>query len=100
MRRRSSAARACMRAGISSEKSSKRRSGMALRPSALRPQPRLAAGLGELAYAQDVALALGHRDDAARIEQIEHVACLDALIVGGQGHEVAALVAVRPARRE
>ena len=41
-------------------------------------QERLAAGLGEVAHAQDVALALGHRDHAARVEQVEDVARLDA----------------------
>src|SRR5262245_50616239 len=34
-------------------------------------EPALAARLRELAHAADVRLALGHRDDAARVEQIE-----------------------------
>ena len=50
------------------------------------PEPGRAAGLGELAHAQDVALALGHRDHAAGVEQVEDVACLDALVVGRQRH--------------
>src|SRR3569832_674716 len=52
----------------------------------LRMQPGLAAGLGELADAQDVALALSDGDDAAGVEQIEDVARLDALVVGRQRH--------------
>jgi hypothetical protein len=35
-------------------------------------------------YAQDVALPLGHRDHAARVEQVEDVARLDALVIGRQ----------------
>ena len=41
-------------------------------------QESLAAGLGQIAHPQDVALPLGHRNDAARVEQVEHVAGLDA----------------------
>ena len=59
------------------------------RAAALGPEPGRAAGLGELAHAQDVALALGHRDHAAGVEQVEDVARLDALVVGRQRHEVA-----------
>ncbi len=44
--------------------------------------------LGEVAHAQDVALPLGHRDDAARVEQVEDVAGLDRLVVGRQHHLV------------
>src|SRR5262245_43154431 len=99
-----------MRAGISSENSSSRRSGIesnlvaALQrddlstnrhpatsststgsscpffgsplidcPSPLRRQPGLAARLGQFAHAQDIALALGHRYHAARVEQVEDV---------------------------
>src|SRR5690606_37585421 len=98
MRRfRSSAPRRCMRAGISSENSSSSRSGM-IRPSAGGGEPGLAAGLGEFADAQDVALPLGDRDDAARIEQIEDMAGLDALVIGRQGQPVLAPAAVAPAR--
>ena len=50
--------------------------------------PGFAAGFGELAHAQDIALPLGHRDHAARVEQIEDVACLDALVVGRQRHQM------------
>ena len=53
-----------------------------------------------LTHAQNVALPLGHRDDAARIEKIENMACLDALVIGRQRHEVALLLAVRPAGGE
>ena len=60
-----------------------------------RAQPGLAAGLGEIAHAQDVALALGHRDHATRIEQVEDVAGLEALVIGGQHH----LVMIAPVAR-
>ena len=59
-------------------------------PSRFGREPRLAAGLGQFAHAQDVALPLGDRDHAARVEQIEDVARLDALVVGRQRHQVAA----------
>src|SRR3954451_6864585 len=90
-----------MRAGISSEKNSSSRSGMgrfrALGESTagLGRQPCLAAGFRQLAYAQDVALPLSDRDDAARVEQVERVARLDALVVSRQRHEVAARIARR-----
>src|SRR5271167_3688150 len=58
--------------------------------SARRLQPCGAAGFGEFAHAQDVALALGDGDDAARVEKVEGVARLDALIVGGQRHQMPA----------
>src|SRR5262245_55737201 len=51
-------------------------------------QPSLAAGLGELAHAQNVALPFRDRDHATRIKQIEDVARLDALVVGRQRHQV------------
>ena len=57
--------------------------------SALGLQPRRAAGFRQFAHAQDVALALGDRDHAARVEQVEDVAGLDALVVGRQRHQVA-----------
>jgi len=56
-------------------------------------EPGLAAGFRQLAHAQDVALPLRHADHAARVEQVEEVGGLDALIVGGQRQEV--LVAAR-----
>src|SRR3954451_20581175 len=88
-----------MRAGISSEKNSSSRSGMgrfrALGESTagLGRQPCLAAGFRQLADAQDVALPLSDRDDAARVEQVERVDRLDALVVSGQRHEVAPRIA-------
>ena len=47
-------------------------------------EPRLAAALGERADAADIGGSLGDADDAARVQQIEHVARLDALVVGRQ----------------
>ncbi len=63
------------------------------RPAAFGGKPGGAAGFGEFADAEDVALALGDGDHAAGVEQVEHVARLDALVVGGQRHQVAAAVA-------
>src|SRR3569623_1525765 len=54
-------------------------------------QPGGAAGLGELADAQDIALALGDRDHATGVEQVEVVAGLDDLLVGRQSERVAAV---------
>ena len=48
-------------------------------------EPAFAAGFGKGAHAADIGLALGDRDHAARIEQIEAVAGLDALVIGRQG---------------
>src|SRR3546814_20105310 len=78
-----------MRAGISSDKSSSSSSAMRLALCRFRQmpparQPGGAAGFGELADAQDVGLPLGHADDAARIQQVEQMACLEALVVGWQ----------------
>src|SRR3954451_16235587 len=115
MRRRSSAAFACMRAGISSENSSSRRSGISCalceegggvaevrscRAARFRMHPGVAAGLGKFAHAHDVALPLGPRDHAARIQQIEDVARLDALVIGRQRHQMLLALAVRPSRLE
>src|SRR5215510_6223939 len=69
-------------------------------PAAFGLEPRLAARLGKLTHTQDVALSLGHRDDTARIEKIEDVTRLDALVVSRQRHQVAILLAVGPARGE
>src|SRR5688572_9811205 len=66
--------------------------GIRSRPAPLRLQPRGTARLGEVAHAQDVALALGHGDDAAGVQQVEDVARLDALVVGGQRQLVALVV--------
>ncbi len=59
--------------------------------------PRLAAGFRKLAHAQDIALPLGDRDHAARIEQIEHMAGLDALVVGRQRHQMRLALSIFPA---
>src|SRR5262245_26987127 len=58
-------------------------------------KPGLAASFRELAHAQNVALPLGDGNHPARIEQIEHMARLDALVVGRQRHQVALAVADR-----
>jgi hypothetical protein len=50
---------------------------------ACRLQPRHAAGLRQFAHAQDVALAFGHGENAARVEQVEDVGRLRARVVGG-----------------
>src|SRR5262245_11131937 len=65
------------------------------RPASLSLQPGRAAGLREVAHAQDVALPLGHGDDAAGVEQIEDVGRLDALVVGRQRQLVALVVGTR-----
>src|SRR5664279_2113208 len=151
MRRRSSAAFACMRAGISSENSSNRRSGIngALcevggacaaapplpatrfvhggrgedtrapsldylhsssksrspgtvrkRTARFRMDPGVATGFRKFTHAHDVALTLGHRNHAACIQQIEHVAGLDALVIGRQRHQMFLALAILPPRIE
>src|SRR5882762_9211294 len=45
----------------------------------------LRAIVRELAHAQDITLPLGHADGAARVEQVEDVRALQAVVVGGQG---------------
>ena len=58
----------------------------------LRPRPRwprarepgFGAGLGQRAHAADVGGALGDADHAARVQQVEQVAGLEALVVGRQ----------------
>ncbi len=57
-------------------------------PAVARLQVGRAAGLGELAHAQDVALTLGDGDHPARVEQVEDMARLDALVVGRQREPV------------
>src|SRR5580704_3929869 len=52
-------------------------------------EPRRAAAASEFAHSQDIALALGYRYRAARVEQVEDMARLDALIVGRKRHKVA-----------
>ena len=66
-----------------------------LMPAPFGPEPGRTAGLGQLAHAQNVALPLGDGDDAARVQQIEDVACLDALIVGGQRQPMLRVVGTR-----
>src|SRR5690348_7362580 len=87
-RSRSFAAPICMRAGISSESSSSRRSGMSgvlAFVGALRArEPGAAAGFGQCPHPRNSGRALGHADYPARVEQIEAVACLDALVIGGK----------------
>src|SRR5262249_14374713 len=76
-----------MRAGISSASSSSRNSAMALahlRRRAVARQPACAATLGQGTYAGDVGLAFGRGDHATRIQQVEQMACLHALIVSRQ----------------
>ena len=47
-------------------------------------QPGLAAALRQRAHPADIGGPLGDADDAARVEQVEQVARLDALVIGGQ----------------
>ena len=47
-------------------------------------EPGFAASLGERPDAQDVGGALGHADGAARVEQVEQMARLQALVIGWQ----------------
>src|SRR5262245_37003436 len=47
-----------------------------------RHQPSSAAGFRQLAHPQNVTLPLGDGDDAARIQKVENMARLDALVVG------------------
>src|SRR3546814_17546359 len=78
------------------------------RPSARRSRPArrlgrypgLAAGLGEGTHAADVGLALGHRDDPARVEQVEGMARLHALVIGGPRHRPPLVVGELQARLE
>src|SRR5258706_15363424 len=84
---RSWAARVCMGAGISSDRSSRRNSAIVsarLGRAAATGEPALATAFGQRAYPADIGLALGHRDHAAGIQQIEQMARLHALIVCGQ----------------
>src|SRR5690606_34109579 len=72
-----------MRAGISSENSSSSNSAIGS-AFALAREPRLAAARRPRTHAADIGLPFGHRDDAARIEQVETVRGLETLIVGRQ----------------
>src|SRR3546814_11787355 len=74
-----------MRAGISSVSSSIRSSAIAsarLGEMAARPHPRLGTAAGQRAHPADIGGALGHAYHAARVEEVEGVARLDALVVG------------------
>src|SRR6185295_8139652 len=64
-------------------------------PAPFGPEPGRTAGLGQLAHAQNVALALGDGDDAARIQQVEDVACLDTLVIGRQRQPMSPVVGTR-----
>src|SRR5205085_210017 len=94
-RARSARALSCIRAGISSERSSRRKSATTDPPRpgedrcgqpSCRPpvflHPGLAGAFGELADAADIGLAFGDRDHAARLQGVEDVARLDRLVVG------------------
>src|SRR5690606_19619735 len=100
-RARSARALSCIRAGISSESSSSRKSAMGINShshrlvsdtrtslASCRPpvllHPGAAGALRELADAADIGLALGDRDHAAGLQGVEDVARLDRLVVGGQ----------------
>ena len=52
-------------------------------------QPGRATCFRQFPNARDIALPFGHRDHPARVQQIEYVACLDALVVGRQRHFMA-----------
>src|SRR6476620_3265338 len=70
------------------------------RSPALRPEPGRAASFRQFAHAQNIALPFGDRDHPARIQKIENVTCLDALIIGRERHQMTFLLAVRPTGRE
>jgi hypothetical protein len=85
IRARSLRAPACIRAGISSQRSSSRKSagsaGRSRRPP-VRFHPRRAGAFREVADAADIGLALGDRDHPARLQRVEDVAGLDRLLIG------------------
>src|SRR5579863_6844488 len=82
-----------MRAGLSSARSSNRNSGkgLALHGMAAAGEPGLAAALGQCAHPADEGLALGRRDHATGVEEIEQMARLHALVVGGQRQRLRSL---------
>ena len=49
----------------------------------------LASTLGFASLAKNIALPLGHRDNSARVKEVENMRRLDALIVGRQRHHMA-----------
>ena len=53
-------------------------------PSGFTRQPGLGAATRQRTHPADIGRALGHADHAARVEQVEQVAGLDALVVGRQ----------------
>src|SRR5215468_317936 len=75
-------------------------SGCLLRATTFGGEPGLTARFCQFAHAQDVALSFGNRNYATRIEEIEYVARLDALVVGGKRHEMTLLLAVGPTSGE
>ena len=92
-RARSASAPGFPRSGVRAED----RACQAARPSAF--EPALAAGFGERAHAADIGGALGDGDHAARVEQVEGVARLDALVIGGQRQLAARGARGIPSRR-
>src|SRR5580693_6785712 len=88
------AAPACMRAGISSEKSSSRKSGMSAMSRVVRKahvifahrarEPGFAARLRERAHPRDIGRAFRHADHTARLQHVEAMARLDALVIARQ----------------
>src|SRR5690606_27703928 len=82
-RAKSAAARACMRAGTSSERISNSSSATAsLQMLWTDSDPGFAAGFRQSAYSPDIGLALRYRNDAAGVQQIEKMAGLETAIVG------------------
>src|SRR5215469_2093676 len=76
-------ARRCIRAGISSDSSSSSSSGMSI-GRVRAGEPSLAAGGCERPDAENIGSALGDADRSTRVEQIEQMARLQALVIGGQ----------------
>ena len=75
-----------MRAGISSREQLEQqlRHRLALAKMAAGGEPGFRARLGQRAHPADIGRALGHADHAARVQQVEQVAGLEALVVGRQ----------------
>src|SRR5271170_7004469 len=81
---RSSIAWRCIRAGISSDNNSSSSSDISGAGTRAVRQPGLAAAFGQCPDTQNIGGALGHADGAARIEEVEQVARLQALVIRGQ----------------
>src|SRR3954451_2337078 len=62
--------------------------------SGLGREPGGSTGLGQFTHTQNVALPLRDGNHTARIEQVENVARLDALVVSRQRHQMALDVAL------